>query len=281
MNLKIITLSIFLAFSLLGIQGKVYAQSTNAGFVPDNIWYSKDPFTENDKIKIYTLVFNPDKKELSGTVIFLDKDVVLGKKNFVLAPQTVKDISIEWTATPGTHSIFAKIEDAKFLISKGKYENADLIEKETAKSVRTAKKKTETKTNANNKDSDEKTSNDTEDASELSMSIVDTIKENTPNFIAKPASKVTEMLENLRVNTGNSLQEKKEEAKNELEALKKESKKSSSSEKNNILLKPFKYLEFFVLAFLSFIVNNIWIFYIALVLAVFYVLRYIYRKILW
>ena len=59
---------------------KILAQSSNTGFVPGNIWYSKDPFEEGDKVKIYTFIFNPDSRELSGTVIFFDKTVLLGKK---------------------------------------------------------------------------------------------------------------------------------------------------------------------------------------------------------
>src|SRR5438552_250675 len=91
------------------------AQS-NAGFIPSNIWYSKDPFEEGDKIKIYTLIFNPDSRQLSGTVSFFDQDNLLGKKTFTVTAKGVKDIAIDWMATVGSHKIYAKIESAQFLV---------------------------------------------------------------------------------------------------------------------------------------------------------------------
>ena len=84
MNLKKAGIVLFLIFSLLPIQ-KIFAQSSNTGFVQANIWYSKDPFEEGDKVKIYTFIFNPDTRELSGTVIFFDNTVMLGKKDFIVS----------------------------------------------------------------------------------------------------------------------------------------------------------------------------------------------------
>src|SRR3989338_5661631 len=69
MTLKKALIFVLIINSLFGAC-RAYAQSSNAGFVPGNIWYSLDPFLEGDKIKIYTLIFNPDPRELSGTVIF-------------------------------------------------------------------------------------------------------------------------------------------------------------------------------------------------------------------
>src|ERR1035437_2096929 len=83
---------------------KISAQTSNVGFIPANIWYSKDPFEEGDKIKIYTLVFNPDSRELSGTVLFFDDTVFLGKQDFVVPAKGVKTISIDWTVIAGDHT---------------------------------------------------------------------------------------------------------------------------------------------------------------------------------
>ena len=86
---------IFLFLTLLFPINKISAEIANVGFIPDNIWYSKDPFFEGDKIKIYTLIFNPDGRELSGTVSFFDKTILLGKKDFRVSGNGVKDISID------------------------------------------------------------------------------------------------------------------------------------------------------------------------------------------
>ena len=109
----------FFVFSFISIH-KSYA-SLDAGFVNSNIWYSQDNFTEGDKIKIYTVIFNPDSRQFSGTVSFFDKTVLLGKKNFSISGNGVNNVSIDWTVIAGDHTIFAKIENSKFLISDGKY----------------------------------------------------------------------------------------------------------------------------------------------------------------
>src|SRR3989338_8628539 len=144
MALKKIGTILFLIFSLLPIQ-KIFAQDSNAGFVPGNIWYSQDPFEEGDKIKIYTLIFNPDERELSGTVIFFDSSVFLGKKDFTASAKGIKDVSIDWTATVGDHNIFGKIENSRFLVSGEKsertYEDVYLSGNETSKSSRRVNKK--------------------------------------------------------------------------------------------------------------------------------------------
>ena len=140
MNLKKAGIVLFVVFSLLPI-GKVLAQTTNAGFVPQNIWYSIDPFTEGDKIKIYTLIFNPDTRSFSGTVDFFDNNTLLGTKDFNVAGTSAKDVFISWTVTAGDHQIFGQIENAKFLNSNGSYTNISITDNKTSTSSRTVASK--------------------------------------------------------------------------------------------------------------------------------------------
>ena len=135
MTLKKVGIFLILIFSIVPIQS-IFAQVPNVGFIPANIWYSKDPFQEGDKIKVYTLVYNPAERELSCTVIFFDNTTLLGTKNITVSAKSVKDASIDWTVTAGEHVIFAKIENAKFLISKDNYEEVYLAENKTEESKR-------------------------------------------------------------------------------------------------------------------------------------------------
>ena len=129
---KKVSIILFLVFFLLPIPS--HAQTSKAGFVPENLWYSKDPFEEGEKIKIYTVIFNPDTRELDGSVVFFDNNVFLGKKSFTAPAKSVKDVYINWSVTAGNHNIFGKIEDAKFLISTGNYQEVYLADNETNKS---------------------------------------------------------------------------------------------------------------------------------------------------
>lgn len=271
-NLKIILLLILFLFPIF----KINAQNTNAGFVPANIWYSKDPFEEGDKIKIYTLIFNPDSRQLSGMLVFFDKETLLGNKNFTLAGGSAKDIYINWTVNAGSHNIFAKIQNAKFLLPNGKYEDANLGEDKTQESSRTITKKI-SKDPTNNT-----ATNDAVLGENTVQNIQKIIGENTPEFITKPIIITTNAVEKFREDVGATSYNKKEEVKTEIEALNKtpppslDPKSPDSKIESSKILKPFKYIELFFLNLFSFIFNNAIAFYIFISAIVFLISRYIW-----
>jgi len=271
MNLKKFGIVLLLILSFLSLH-KAYAQNSNTGFVPGNIWYSKDPLEEGDKIKIHTFVFNPDARELSGTVIFFDKTVLLGKKDFVITSGTAKDIYIDWMVTAGDHTIFGKIENAKFLISKGKYEEVYIAENETEKSSNTVSKKI----NSNSISTDL-------NSTPLS-NIQKVIKEKTPSIISKTINSTTDALENLREGLSVASDKKKDEVKDELKSLElsEENMTISTADKKaveNALAKPLKNAELFFLTLWSFILSSKIIFYSILGLLIFLILRFIWNLI--
>ena len=289
MTFKKIGIIIFLIFTLIPFK-IIFAENSNVGFIPENIWYSKDPFEEGDKVKIYTLVFNPDERELSGTVVFFDKSTFLGKKDFKAPAKSVKDINIDWVATVGDHVIFAKIENAKFLISKDKYEEVYVAENKTEESKRAVSKKIISEL-------PEKISNKLNDSDTIS-NLQKTISENTPSIIKDTIEQTTNSLEKIRINTNNSIEDKRGNVKKEIDILNKtktsketqisengiENKETvkeaiKSTETKNLALKPFKYAEYFLLTIFGFILKNKIVFYGLLILIIFWILRFLWRKI--
>ncbi|MES2023619.1 MAG: hypothetical protein V4439_02965 [Patescibacteria group bacterium] len=271
---------LFLIFSFFPVY-KINA-STNAGFIPSNIWYSKDPFEEGDKIKIYTLVFNPDTRELSGTVSFFDNTIFLGKKNFIVQSKGVKDISIDWTVTVGSHQIFAKIENAKFLISTGKYEDVYLSENETEKSESTVAKKIIPQSNTLGAGADLAGSNGIVDnvVSKTFQNIENSITSKTPDVIKNSVNSAVGFMEGVRQNVDVASENKQQEVKAEIASLdKQESTKMPSDIKigNNKLLKPLKYAELFFLNLGSIIFGNKPLFYGISSIIIFFILRYALR----
>lgn len=273
MTLKKVGIVLFLIFSLLPIQNTL-AQGSNSGFVSGNIWYSKDPFEEGDKIKIYTFIFNPDTRELSGTVIFFNKTVLLGKKNFVVPAKSANDVSIDWTVTAGDHVIFGKIENAKFLISAGKYEEVYLAENETEKSSRAVSKKIVSKS-----DSNTDSNSDTVGTGISVSEITKTIQEKTPDFITKPITSAADKLEEFREDTIIASENKKEKVKKEIDDLNKNKTGLNSETTQNPLLKPFKYVELLFFSVLSLLLKNRILFYGIIIVAVFFLVRFIWKKI--
>lgn len=102
-------------FLILILSSAQFAQASdlslsNAGFVPANIWYSKDPFYAGDTIRVYTILFNGSTYDLTGNVEFFDNGSAIGKTKFSLAGGgRVQDAWVNWTAINGAHTITARL----------------------------------------------------------------------------------------------------------------------------------------------------------------------------
>ena len=279
MRKALIILSVL--FCLLPIFGlKAQTATTNAGFVSsNNIWYSIDPFEEGQNVGIYTLVFNPDSRELSGTVVFFDNNNVLGTKDFKVSANGVEEIHINWTATAGSHTIFGRIENAKFLTSNRTYQDAYLSQNETSKSSRIVEKKIIQNTNTADANSNSALSSNTDSISTgLIQKIENVVKEKTPDFISKPIDATSNAIEGVRNNISASSESKKKELTKEI----KDSatiKTSDKTAENNKILKPLAYMELFFYTALSFIFSNKIVFYGILLVLLFFILRFIWHRI--
>ena len=287
MNYKKIIIFIFLIFSIFPFKN-IFAQTQIVGIIPSNIWYSKDPFEEGDKIKIYTVVYNSDPRELSGTVIFFDNNIFLGKGDFSIAGKSTNDVSIDWTVTSGDHTIFAKIENAKFLISSGKYEDVYLAENKTADS----------KSSVTKKELSSLSNNLTDQIANVASSVSDinqNVKNSTPPIVLDTINSTSNLLENLRKNVGNSLENNKTTVQKEINTMSVGLKKvdtNTSNKKNNItknsaptndndnnIMKPLKYVELFFLTIFAFIFKYKIVFYISILLILFFTIRFIWHLI--
>lgn len=131
----LVVLSLFFVGTL-----NVYAGETpikNAGFVPANIWYSKDPFFAGDKIRIYTVIFNGSTEDIVGKVEFLDNDLPVDTTDFSLAGGgRVRDVWVDWVAESGKHVITARITEVSVIKAGGKKVSVVLENGETGKSER-------------------------------------------------------------------------------------------------------------------------------------------------
>lgn len=83
----------------------------NTGFVQSGIWYSKEPFFEGDKIRIYSILFNGSDSDILGQIVFEDNGKAICKGDFVSVRGRTQELWCDWTATKGEHKIVAKIID--------------------------------------------------------------------------------------------------------------------------------------------------------------------------
>lgn len=122
---------IFFVMFFLGAVAE--AKTLNSlGFAQNGIWYSTDKFTEGEKIKIYSVVFNSSAHDLLGAVEFFDNGISVGKSGFyVSGGGKIKEAGIDWVVAKGRHKISAKIKDAKIRMADGQEEAVILENSQT------------------------------------------------------------------------------------------------------------------------------------------------------
>jgi hypothetical protein len=257
--IPVISLLIGLSFA-----GEVFAVS---GFIPKQIWYSKENLIEGDTVDVYTSVWNGEEDSILVKVDFYDYDVLLGSREIIVKPQELKEVSVKWKITAGEHLISAKIVSSVVIIGEDK-KNVSLRYIKTT-SDKQEIEKLKVKTNEENKE--EKTLTD-------SFFVDDILPENVSATINESYTNV----DNFRAKTSSKLLEEKEKAKEQVESLKDDNltKDLLSSKKSaeDITKKPFAYVKLFILSVLSFIFENKIVFYGLIVLVTFYFIRLIFRS---
>ncbi|MFZ2049148.1 MAG: hypothetical protein WAV25_02550 [Minisyncoccia bacterium] len=112
---KLSYLMLIFSVYFIAVPSTSFAQSTpssstriNARILP-TIWYSSLSIKEGDKIKIYSGLQNNSGVDISGTVSFYIDNNKVASDTFVSKSESLKDVSINWVAEPGTHEVQVKI----------------------------------------------------------------------------------------------------------------------------------------------------------------------------
>lgn len=263
-----------LLLPLLFLPTFVFAVS-NSGFIPGQIWFSKDSLKEGEIVNIHTAVWNGEDSSISTKVEFYDKNTILGSRDVILTPLSLKDVSISWKVTQGEHIISAKITSSTITID-GKKENVALS----------------TITTSNNKvfipvtvkDSDGNIVSGQDKVQTQIQNTGDKISSMLPENVNSYISDSFNSIEDFREKTSDKVSIIKDDTQVQLDELNKQSKDSNIkiTTKTNIdeaTKKPITYIKLFIFSILSFVFSNKIAFYLILLFLVFYVLRFIFRKI--
>ena len=265
---------IFLFYFALALPS--YAElSNNSGFISGQIWYSKDILKEGETVNIHTAVWNGEKDQLSVKVEFYDKNVILGVRDITINSLELKDVYVPWKITSGDHTISAKIIYSITTVS-GEKKNIVLVRNETSddKKFIPAEIKKETNASVGSENKLE------EKALKVGSQISDILPENVNSSIENNFNK----LEVLREETLKDVVAIKDKAQEDVNLIKGNNPSAVEilNEKKDveyIVKKPIAYIKLFLFSILSFIFDNKIIFYGLLIIIIFYLLRYTYRKI--
>lgn len=252
----LIFLFIFFTF---GTRAFSASENFTAGFIPGPIWYSKTPLVDGEEVKIHTVVYNGDDKDLSTKVEFYDKSTLLGTRDVVVPKSEVKDVSISWVVTSGDHSIYARIL------------SASVSSNETPKDNRSVKVSVK-KVDGVPVSSAQVVKKEVEDAKDKIDSIL-------PGQFGDEVSKNVESLDTFRTETYTKIENEKVKTKDEIANIGKVPKSPEDKKLLDGTDKPIAYIKLFLLSVAGFLFSNKIVFYIACGLALFLFLRYLYKKI--
>lgn len=260
---KNLIISIITVLVGLAIAGDVFAIS---GFIPKQIWYSKEKLVEGETVEVHTPVWNGESDPVLVKVEFYSRDTLLGSRDVIIKPQELKDVSISWKVTAGEHLVSAKIVSSIVLIGEEKKSvslrytetNTDKLEVEKEKII--PKENTPGATNQETLISD------------------GLLPEKATNIINNSYNSV----DDFRSKTSDKLSITKDKAKEEVEIIKNTTSQKELAQKDkkieDVVKKPFAYAKLFVISVLSFIFENKIIFYGLIILVVFFILKKIFQS---
>lgn len=260
---KNLLVSIVALFLWLTIVGDVFAIS---GFVPKQIWYSKEKLIEGETVEVHTPVWNGENDPVSVKVDFYNHDTLLGMRELVIKPQELKDVFISWKVTAGENLISAKIVSSMVIVGEEKknvslrYTETDPDKLEIEKEKKIIEK--------------EKTETNNEESILISEGLL-------PENITTSINSNYDRVDDFRSRTSDKLIIQKDLAKDEVETIKKNKETGSSfsaTKTENVVKKPLAYLKLFGLSIISFIFQYKIIFYGIILAVVFYALRIIFRS---
>lgn len=197
MNVKVIILLFFLI-------APTFTSAQSAGFLSDNIWYSKDPFFAGDKVRIYSAIFNSTEWDIVGKVGFYDNQKLIGNSEFFVERNgNLAKTWIDWQVSEGEHKISAKIQEAQVTTPEFENNSLDFLKINTSESVRSAYLDTDSDGIPNKDDSD----NDNDRVSDEGEKRLgtDSKKYNTPEEFAKAREEQQKISDSNSVNAVNDL----------------------------------------------------------------------------
>lgn len=270
-------LFLIITFSFLLSYGASAQTTINSGFIPGQIWYSKESLIEGETVNIYTAIWNGEKDTVSSKVEFYDKNVILGTREISISSGELKDVYIPWKITAGDHVISAKTISSTVVVS-GKKEKVVLNRTTTANDKQFVPVLIKNAEGEKIRETDV-LKNQIDKASNDIGSII-------PDNVSTPITSGLGIVDNLRTNTLAQVNTIVDATKKDIGEVLGTSTEPKISDKINkvsstqdAIKKPIAYIKLFLFSVLSFILGSRIIFYSLIVLILFFIFRGVYRKI--
>jgi hypothetical protein len=245
------------------------ATSTEAGFIPNPIWFSKDRFYAGETVKISTVIHNDLQNTITGSLVFLDGKNQIGTTDFSLAPSAIKPLSINWRARAGAHEIRAQIENAQKINADGTKTAIELSQSQTASTRKIVEADPAQTADPKSVLENSEAGAAFGQAGTLIQNALATLEEKLPPVVTETASKIGEAIETWRTDTGKVLGESTKKA---------ESSKAATSTNGLEIGNLAATISLGAQKVLAFIFQNAIAFYLVAVTLFFFGCRFAYKK---
>lgn len=272
-------LSIFFLVTFLLIQADFASAAT--GFVGNPIWIYPEFPRGDEMTTLSTLFRNGETQKLSGTVLFYDNEVLIGKKLLTISPGTVATASITFRIEPGNHVFSASAQGFQEISNNGTAKTYALpLGKAEMSKLYVTKNGSGSGVEAVGLKASAQAQPILNKVDEFENKVIESV----PDSVKEPIVATVDSLERLRVTTSVSLEnsvakatEAVEEQKKVAEEQIKESGAVAPSTK--YINSPFATVRLFVARLFHYIFSHAYLFYIAFFAILFFLIRSIFRKI--
>ena len=284
---KILFFTVFVVLTIF----RVPTASANTGFLGGPMWISPEVPQDGELVSLSALFHNAEPNSLSGDVLFYDSNVLLGKKSITIPSGGVSTATVSFRISAGDHSFSATAGNLSESLSDGKTEPFVLspqtvqlpnisVSPKAGNSLNASVVSGTTNLVTNNIFPQNPMANVASKVNELQGNVISSI----PDSVANPVTNTATALDSWRTNNANSFANQTKAASISIDKTKElastEQKKfGKASFSTNFVDKPFAYVKLFVFELLSFIWSHAIIFYGLLVLILYAILRFVYKKI--
>ncbi len=274
--LNIKSLKIFIVFSLLFIFSVSFA-SAATGFLNSPLWITPEFPKEGDVVKVSAAFHNGETQTLEGRILFYDKGVLLGEKDINVLPGDAVIASVTTNVGAGDHIFSSKIEKLQKVSSSGET-SPFYVQVDGATMSKIFVGKTTTY-------STEAASGETSSGITAGVnSIKNKIEENFSGGVVNSSKNIFSRFDNWRIKMAGNLIDKKLVYSKKVSDF--EENYKSMQKKGEIIPKttsyfnrPLIHLEYYGILAIAAVFSQPIMFYIAGVLLLFFVLRFVWRRI--
>lgn len=270
---------------IFGMAGSFFYQTTHAetGFVDTPLWLTPPVAEEGSMVTLRALFRNEEENTLSGTVLFYDGDVLLGRKAITIPVGTVATASVTFRIGAGEHAFSAQMSNLTGAISSGKFEPVALSLPSAKLQKFNVAKTVDTNLSAQ---AGKATSSGGSEVQILKQ--IDAVEKNVlasvPESVKEDVMENVKIVEDFRISASDDLSKLRNEANKKVAQIKvtaeNESQKSTKvAPATKYVDRPLAYVKYGIFSALAFIFATPIAFYLIGVILAFLVLRYLYRKI--